>query len=624
MQLGVIVGKIRPVVFGDYVLFHALAQGGMAEVYLARKKDSSISTDRLVVVKKIISESVTDMEFKELFKQEVSISMGLSHANIIQTYDYGLADGEYYLVMEYVPGRNLATVSRILKEKEDTLPFAFSCFVIQEVCNALSYTQSFRDPISGEYRSLVHRDISPQNILVGQIGCVKLLDFGIAKMQDHRGITRTGQIRGKASYLSPEQALQQELDARSDIFALGIVFWELLAGKRLFNGETDAECINMLLREPIPPPSTYNDKIPRDLDAIVMKALERDLYKRYQLAQEFHRDVHFFLQSRFPGYGPSDVQKLVQQHLSTELNKEEETIRQRYKLEPEEEKSGEMELPENAGGGEETHIALKFESGPPPIENQWKKNYRAPVESVRSSRSLNRIESYRVKESSGSSLPFGKLVGLFLIALLAYQFFYPKAPGHQKVMRWKEQAVTYIQAKRQKADSKVSPVATASRSPASEEEEKPIFSDPNKIPYELATNNIGYTIYVNGTYADVLSNTFLIPKNAPAAIRAELPGHEPIEWTHNPKDKPWRELAFVKSKDKGVLFFLTTPSAEIKILDESGNTVLEGETPIEGYSIPAGTYRALIENSLIGHKSEMKITVEKSKTTRVNRSLKDK
>lgn len=617
-------GKIRPVIFGDYVLFHALAQGGMAEVYLARKKDSSITTDRLVVVKKIISESVTDMEFKELFKQEVSISMGLSHANIVQTYDYGLTDGEYYLVMEYVPGRNLATVSRVLKEKQDTLPFAFSCFVIQEVCNALSYTQSFRDPISGEYRSLVHRDISPQNILVGQIGCVKLLDFGIAKMQDHRGITRTGQIRGKASYLSPEQALQQDLDARSDIFALGIVFWELLAGKRLFNGETDSDCINKLLREEIPPPSTYNEKIPRDLDAIVMKALERDLYKRYQLAQEFHRDVHFFLQSRFPGYGPSDVQKLVQQHLSDELNKEEQTIRQRYKMEPEEEVSEEMELPEEKGEGEDTHIALKFEAGPPPIESQWKKNYRAPVESVRSSRSLNRVENYRDRESSTSSIPFAKIVGLFIVALLAYQFFYPKASGHQKVMRWKDQAVAYIKLKTQKSHSNVNPIPAAQRSISSEEEEKPVFSDPNKTPYQLVTNNIGYTIYVNGTYADILSNSFLIPKNAPVSIRAELPGHEPIEWTHTPKDKPFRELAFVKSKDKGVLSFLTTPSAEIRLFDEAGNSVLEGETPIEGYSIPAGTYRVVIENSLIGHKSEMKVTIEKSKTTRVNRTLKEK
>ncbi len=616
--------KFRPVVFGDYVLFHALAQGGMAEVYLARKKDSSISTDRLVVIKKIISESVTDMEFKELFKQEVSISMSLSNANIVQTYDYGLADGEYFLVMEYVPGRNLATFSRVFRDLNKTLPFDFSCFVIQEICNALSYTQSFRDPISGEYRSLVHRDISPQNILVGQIGCVKLLDFGIAKMQDHRGITRTGQIRGKVSYLSPEQALQQELDARSDIFALGIVFWEMLTGRRLFNGETDAECINILLREPIPFPSDINKQVPKDLDAIVMKALERDLYKRYQLAQELHRDVHYYLQSRYPGYGPTEVQAFVQEYLSEEIQKEEETIRQRFQLEPEAEdgddnsdiQKGSAMNPLSTGSN------LKFEVGAPTIEDKWKKNYRSKSDTVRYSNTLKQIAYEKNQETSGG-FPFGKALVAFIIGILAYQFFYAKAPGHQKMMKWKEHVVATYGNWKQKAASPQKTGATPTRS-LSEEEVESVFSDPNKTVFQVSTNKIGYTIYVNGVYADILSNSFLIPKNAPALIRAELPGHETIEWSYSPKEKPWRELNFVKSKDKGVLFFATTPNADLKIIDEAGNVVLEMESPVEGHSLAAGNYRVLIENSLIGHKSEVKVAIEKSKTVRIQRALKEK
>ncbi len=619
--------KFRPVVFGDYVLFHALAQGGMAEVYLARKKDSSISTDRLVVIKKIISESVTDMEFKELFKQEVSISMSLSNANIVQTYDYGLTEGEYYLVMEYVPGRNLATFSRVFRDLNKMLPFDFSCFVIQEICNALSYTQSFRDPISGEYRSLVHRDISPQNILVGQIGCVKLLDFGIAKMQDHRGITRTGQIRGKASYLSPEQAMQQDLDARSDIFALGIVFWEMLTGRRLFNGETDAECINMLLREPIPFPSDINKQIPKDLDAIVMKALERDIYKRYQLAQELHRDVHYFLQSRYPGYGPTDIQAMVREYLGDEVDKEEETIRQRFQLEPEaDDNAPPTEIDRNpvlpTEDSRSKGTGLKFESGAPIIEDKWRKNYRPKSDSVRFSNTLKQIAYDKRQESSGG-FPFGKAIAVFILGLLAYQFFYPKAPGHSKVMKWKEQAVTALSTWKQKSTTPERPKVIPART-LSEEESESVFSDPNKTIYQIATNKIGYTIYVNGAYADILSNSFLIPKNAPALIRAELPGYETIEWSHSPKDKPWKDLNFVKSKDKGVLYFATTPSADLKIIDESGNVVLEMESPIEGYSLVAGNYRVLIENSLIGHKSEIKLAVEKSKTTRIQRTLKEK
>jgi serine/threonine protein kinase len=610
------VGKFHPVVFGDYILFHALAQGGMAEVYLARKKDSAISTDRLVVIKKIISESVTDVEFKELFKQEVSISMSLSHANIIQTYDYGIADGEYYLVMEYVPGRNLSTFMRLFRDRKEVLPLEFSCFVIQEVCNALSYTQSFRDPISGEYRSLVHRDISPQNILVGQSGSVRLLDFGIAKMQDHKGITRTGQIRGKASYLSPEQALQKDLDARSDIFALGIVFWELLTNRKLFNGETDSDCINLLLREDIPPPSSFNELVPKELDAIVMKSLERDIYKRYQLAQEFHRDVHFYLQSKYPGYGPGETQIFVNDNLSMELNKEEETIRARFHLKPED------EIVDSGGFGdlpERTSLDIKFDSAVPVIEEQWKKNYKHKSSPRKNTRTLNKFNApERDKESESTFLPLAKIFALFIVALLGYQFFYPKASGHQKVMKWKDQLIVAY-AQWQSAQSTAKKIPSPNRQ-LSEEDEAPIFADPNKTTYELSTNKIGFIIYVDGVYADLLSNSFQVPKNKEVRIRAELPGHETIEWIHNPKDKPWKELSFVKSTEKGVLYFSTTPDSDLKIY-QGDLLVLTAQSPIEGYALAPGTYRIVIENSLIGHLSEAKVTIEKSKTTRFTKAL---
>lgn len=315
----------RPITFGDYVLFHRLANGGMAEVYLARPKDNSMAESRVLVIKKILPESSTDEEFVEMFKKEVHISLGLANANIIQTYDYGLVDGQYYLAMEYVPGVTLGALQATIIERNLKLPVEHSSFICSQICSALAYTHSYRDPFTGNHHSIIHRDISPQNILVGQIGSVKLFDFGIAKIEDQKGVTKTGMIRGKLSYLSPEQAAGKDLDGRSDLFAVGAVLWELLAGKKLFQAEGDD--VDKILRQKIHPPSSVNRLVPKELDKIVMKALQRDRYQRYQLAQDFQRDLHFVLQQRFPGYSDSTLAHFIQELYKSEIEKEEEEIR---------------------------------------------------------------------------------------------------------------------------------------------------------------------------------------------------------------------------------------------------------------------------------------------------------
>jgi len=326
--------SFSPITFGEYVLFHRLAHGGMAEVYLARPRDTSLAKDRLLVIKKILPESSTDPEFVSMFKKEVSISLGLTNSNIIKTYDYGIHDGEYYLALEYVPGVTLSDLLRETSARGLKIPVEHVCYIFSEVCNALAYTHSFRDPFTGKHHSIIHRDISPQNILLGQIGAVKLFDFGIAKIEDSESVTKIGVVRGKICYLSPEQASGKDLDGRSDLFTVGAVLWEALTGRRLFQFETKSISIEKVMKQEILPPSSANRLVPKELDRIALKALCRDRYQRYQLAQDFQRDLHHFLHQRSPDYGPNNLAQYMQSIFKSEFQAEEAKIRELMSVDP--------------------------------------------------------------------------------------------------------------------------------------------------------------------------------------------------------------------------------------------------------------------------------------------------
>ncbi|MBX7101183.1 MAG: TIGR02265 family protein [Myxococcaceae bacterium] len=282
-----------PDAFGRYQLLKKLAVGGMGEVWLARQK-GMVGFEKLVVVKRLLAHLAEEQEFINMFFDEARIAAVLNHPNIAQIYDLGEVNGEYYIAMEYVHGENLRVVAQQALDVKGGMPLALKCRVVADAAAALEFAHHAVSP-SGQSLNLIHRDVSPQNIIVAFSGAVKLIDFGVAKAAGKVTKTATGIIKGKYAYMSPEQAKGEELDSRSDLYGLGIVLYELLTNQRLFKRENDTETLKAVVYDRVQPPSAVVKGIPKALDPVVMKALERDRRQRYQTAQEFQLALEEFL-----------------------------------------------------------------------------------------------------------------------------------------------------------------------------------------------------------------------------------------------------------------------------------------------------------------------------------------
>jgi serine/threonine protein kinase len=294
--------------FGRYFLLDMIAQGGMAEIYRARLANAG-GEGRLLVIKRIQAGFGANSEFLEMFKSEIKVTQRFTHPNIVQVYDYGEESQQPYIAMEWVDGRNLRQFTTRFNELKQSFPVDLAALIIEQAASALHYAHTFKDRVTGEPLNIVHRDISPQNVLISYEGVVKVIDFGIAKAATNSESTRAGVIKGKISYLSPEQINGEQLDGRSDIFALGIVMWELLTGKKLFSGESDLAVLKLIenCNSHVKPPSTLNPKVPKELDHIVLKALAKQREKRFQSGEELQRTLHKFLYSFNPDFNPGDL-----------------------------------------------------------------------------------------------------------------------------------------------------------------------------------------------------------------------------------------------------------------------------------------------------------------------------
>ena len=306
--------------FGKYDLLERVNVGGMAEVWKARLRGVE-GFEKILALKRILPNIAEDKEFITMFIDEAKISVQLTHANIAQTHDLGKIDDSYYIAMEYVPGKDLRALYDRARKRKQHLPVPLICYAVAKVSDALDYAHRKKDP-HGVDLSIVHRDISPQNALVSYDGEVKLIDFGIAKAASKASQTQAGILKGKFAYMSPEQIRGAPLDGRSDIFALGTVLYELLTGERLFSGESDFQTLENVRNLKILPPSTFNDRIPRELEPVVLKALSRDLDQRYRHASEFGADLLRFLLMQETVFGPNDLAAYMRSTFAEEWSKE--------------------------------------------------------------------------------------------------------------------------------------------------------------------------------------------------------------------------------------------------------------------------------------------------------------
>jgi eukaryotic-like serine/threonine-protein kinase len=297
---------------GKYTVLRKIAEGGMAEIYLCSARGPE-GFEKEVAVKRIRPFLANDKSFVSMFVAEARVAAQLNHSNIVQIFDFGELEGTYFLAMEYVSGQSLWHLSERATEQKTRLPVALVAQIGADIARGLHYAHRLTDKERGTLVGLVHRDVTPHNILLSYDGAVKLADFGIAKVQK---LTSPGMLKGKFAYMAPEQARGDDIDARTDIFALGIVLWECLTGEPLFDGPSDVSVLRAVQEREILPPSAKNPEVGPELDAAVSRALQRDPTQRFQTAHELERaltqyvrrsgkdidetDVALFLKRMFP------------------------------------------------------------------------------------------------------------------------------------------------------------------------------------------------------------------------------------------------------------------------------------------------------------------------------------
>jgi len=282
--------------FGRYRLVDMIGKGGMAEVFRAVAQGMQ-GFERVFVIKRIRPDRSDSPKFVQMFCEEARISALLDHPNIVQVYDFGQIDGAYFMAMEYLRGKDLSTVMRALRAQSDAVPPSLAAFIARDAARALHHAHTALGPRGGQAGGIVHRDVTPSNIMLLWTGGVKILDFGIARAaaRARPGDRKLNTLEGKLAYLSPEQVRGTDVDGRSDIFSLGVVLWEMIAGRRLFAGADDLETMRNVLTQPIAEPSRRRDGVPAALDVIVARALARDPARRYATAEALADDLDRFL-----------------------------------------------------------------------------------------------------------------------------------------------------------------------------------------------------------------------------------------------------------------------------------------------------------------------------------------
>ena len=281
---------VTTTMFGRYKLLGRIGEGGMAEVFRALMTGPE-GFERELVLKRILPRLSETGDFKTMFIREAKISALLLHPNIVQIYEFGEAEGAYFIAMENVQGVTLREALTTLRREQRAMPYLVAADIARQICIGLDYAHTLHGP-DGKALEIVHQDISPTNIMLAYTGTVKILDFGIARAASFaEEEAKKGLIKGKVSYLSPEQINVRPFDARADVFALGVVFHEMLTGRRLFQAKNDIGKMRQLLAAPIAPPSAMNATIPRELDRIVMRALSIDMTERYQTTADMASDL---------------------------------------------------------------------------------------------------------------------------------------------------------------------------------------------------------------------------------------------------------------------------------------------------------------------------------------------
>jgi serine/threonine protein kinase len=617
--------------FGRYLLLDHLAQGGMAEIFRAWAP-SVDGGGRLIVLKCVQPDFGQDSEFLQMFRSEIRVSIALNHPNIVQLYDFGEAEGRPYIAMELVEGKSLKQIIQQLLRYDKRLPVEYSCFAIEQVAAGLHYAHTFRDRTSGEDLNIVHRDISPQNLLVSYSGNLKIIDFGIAKAASNRQTTRAGIIKGKPSYLSPEQISGEVLDGRSDVFSLGAVFWETLTGKKLFSGESDLAAIKLIdnCDNFVTPPSTLNPAVPPEIDAIVMKSLHHDRDRRYKNAEELQRALHRAIYAYKPDFDPSNFGNYLAETFRSEIEQEHKDVQllsneakvligedtKVPSLTTEEKFIQEETIGTNRDSDSSTSVSVGMnvprpgpgvakipspdESGARYFDSQIIRPEVINLEIGRSTKTNPRIYQQREKIVEKSTLIPKVFLGLILLAGGGYYFYASSSKNATGAPEQTEKA--------QQQPSGTEKTATAPLS-----NPKPVEPVAKYATLKLDISPAGGPIglKINGRVMNP-SQPVRLPLQLALKFEVSKPGFAVAtkEVTLSAEGEYPLQLDLDPEK-YGLLTLHSTPRAKVQLLN--GDWLWNVSTPVDLMKLPPGNYQARLVNDLIGIQKAVQITIPEGK-----------
>ncbi|MAZ47346.1 MAG: hypothetical protein CME65_02205 [Halobacteriovoraceae bacterium] len=658
--------------FGKYLILDHLVDGGMAKI--CRASYLGEQANKIVAIKMVQPQYSQNPSFVQMFEDELKVTFGLVHPNIAQVYDYGLVDQQLYSAMEYVDGANLKQFLDRLKEKKFVFPVEISTHIISQVCQALHYAHTFTDKLTGKHFNIIHRDISPHNIMLTYEGAVKVIDFGIAKADSNSEATQAGTIKGKLSYLAPEYLDGLDLDHRYDQFAVGITLWEMLCSRKLFTAKNDLAVLKQIQACKIPKPSSINPNVPPELDEIVLKALSKDRNNRYENLDKLNRSLVRFLYSNYPEFNATDLSYFAKQLFKEEIVADRKKFVEFGKIDikpylddmkaeenggsnsaqvkdipsadgsfiTEEQRSGKIEL--DLGFSHETTnvdgLNLDFnEKTKPSAKNTGTNRIKRPaanrektskVKARRSSTqgASNRTTRARVKAGSPSvkKVSQGKKRAVVQEKKSSSPLGIIIAAGLALVVIFKPAMVQNL------TGIPVCSMIGCSDTVAGDNPGK--TQNPGKEPASVKgvlyfsfadSDTFNIRTFVNGKRKEIIGAKLEVPMNTPIQIKMMKPGHktwvmeESITLSEDSSTKNVRVPKFEK-KYTGYLTTSQNYPPGSKISYEAEGEKHNLDLPLKEHRMPAGTYEFRIYNDLIQLENRVRFTVEPNKRNELPRN----
>ena len=528
--------------FGKYTLLEKLASGGMAEIFLSRAPGAE-GIRKFVAIKRILPQFSDSKEYKEMFTSEAKIAVNLSHSNVVSIHEFGIQNKQLFLIMEYVEGRNLRQILNKMKELSIRLSLDQVIYIIKEVAAGLDHAHRCIDDSTGQALNIIHRDMSPQNIMMSFEGEVKIVDFGIARIGTQAEMTPEGTLKGKFGYMSPEQTEGKSIDLKTDIFSLGIILWEFIANERLFLAKNEISTLKKIRKCEIPNLTRLNPNVSPDLERIVKKALAKDKNFRYQNAALLHRDLNRFLNKRFPDFSSQEFSGVIKKIYAKEIVESRKRIIEYAKIPTEKEESESNLINEHEDQFLDDTIMMNnhssvtlTESPNIPLQTQTTSQNQSHTTDPKISESqitfvtksgvrtkmLTHTNIDKLPQRSGMkyiAIAIVGLIGLFMYKTDTYQRVLPANWFHKLNILSSQKQQKNIASKSKKENK-------ANLNPNTPPKNQGQRKNVNRLPIAISSNPSGAVIFINGqNTGQTTPSRLLVPQGLKLDISLQKEGY---------------------------------------------------------------------------------------------------